>query len=459
VSSTRSDASFRDPSGFVFFRDGVVYRQVQESYRAGYDQLIASGLYDELVTNRLLVPHREAPLETATAQGAYRILEPELIPFISYPYEWCFSQLRDAALLTLAIQRRALARGMTLKDASAFNVQFVGGRPIFMDTLSFERYEEGQAWVAYRQFCQHFLAPLLLMSRVDTRLGRLLSTYMDGVPLDLASGLLPRRTWLRPAWLTHVHLHAYSIARFAGREVPAAAAGRGVSFRGLEGLVQHLEGSVRSLSWSGRTEWSDYSDDHGYDQSELEAKHGAVAGMLSEVRPAVVWDLGANTGTYSRIAAENGARVVAFDADFGAVERHYAGIGARQDQNILPLWIDLANPSPAQGWAHAERMSLQERGPADLVMALALVHHLAISNNVPLPLIARWFAGLGQSLIVEFVPKEDPQTRRLLRTRKDVFDTYDQHHFEAAFSSRFRIVRKVELTTHGRTVYLMRRVD
>lgn len=443
----------------MFFRDGMVFRQVQESYRADYDHLMGSGLYDHLVGDRLLLPHREAALDAAAADGAYRVLQPEVVPFISYPYEWCFSQLRDAALLTLEIQRRALTRGMTLKDASGFNVQFLRGRPLFLDTLSFERYQEGEPWVAYRQFCQHFLAPLVLMSRVDIRLGRLLSVHVDGVPLDLASALLPRGTWLRPAWLAHLHLHAYSIARFAGRKVPRAAAVRGVSRKGLDGLIQHLNAAIGSLSWAGRTEWAEYGDDHGYAPLELEAKRAAVAGMIRQLQPATVWDLGANTGTYSRIAEELGARVVAFDADAGAVERHYDAVRSRQDSDILPLWIDLANPSAAQGWGHAERMSMQERGPADLLMALALVHHLAISNNVPLRLIARWFAALGRAAIVEFVPKQDPQARRLLLTRRDVFEDYDRQHFEAAFSRHFVIIRQVELTADGRTIYLMRRAD
>jgi SAM-dependent methyltransferase len=455
VSWTRSGASFRDPSGFVFVRDDIVYRQVQASYGAEYDQLLESGLYEELASRRLLVPHREAPLDAAAADGAYRILEPEPVPFISYPYEWCFSQLRDAALLTLDIQGRALARGMTLKDASAFNVQFVEGRPIFVDTLSFERYHEGQPWVAYRQFCQHFLAPLLLMSRVDVRLGRLSSLHVDGVPLDLASALLPRRTWLRPAWLTHVHLHAYSIARYAGRKVPKAVASRGVSRRGLEGLIRHLEGAIETLSWHERTEWSEYGADHGYTEGELAAKHEAVSAMIRRVEPGSAWDLGANTGTYSRLAASLGARVIAVDADAGAVERHYADVRSGASHDVLPLCIDLTNPSPRLGWAHEERKSLEDRGPADLVLALALVHHLAISGNVPLPLIADWMARLGRAAIVEFVPKDDPQTRRLLQTRRDVFHDYERDRFEAAFGRRFRIVQRVELTSAGRAVYLM----
>jgi hypothetical protein len=378
------------------------------------------------------------------------------VPFLSYPYEWCFAQLQDAAKVTLEIQRRALSRGMTLKDASAFNVQFIDGRPVFIDTLSFERYQEGQPWVAYRQFCQHFLAPLLLMSRVDIQLGRLLATHLDGIPLNLASRLLPRRTWMRPAWLTHVHLHAYTIGRYADRDIPEAAADRGVSRRGLDALITHLYGAIESLQWAVRTEWSEYGSDHGYGQTAMDTKRRVLGDMVRETAPRVVWDLGANTGTFSRIAADNGAAVIAIDADPGAVQRHYGQIRSETQRSVLPLWIDLTNPSPSLGWNHAERVSLLDRGPADMVLVLALVHHLAISNNVPLPLIASWVADLGNSAVVEFVPKEDPQTRRLLRARKDIFTEYDQEHFELAFSSYFEIVRRVPLDQTERVVYLMR---
>ena len=175
-------SSFRDPSGFLFVEDGSLYRQVNQVYRENYDHLIESGLYDALVSKGLLIPHKEASSDLARTDDAYKVLKPQPVPFISYPYEWCFSQLKDAALLTLQVQKTAIDFGATLKDASAYNVQFVGPKPVLIDTLSFEKYTEGQAWVPYRQFCQHFLAPLALMSCTDVRLSQLSRTYIDGVP-------------------------------------------------------------------------------------------------------------------------------------------------------------------------------------------------------------------------------------------------------------------------------------
>jgi hypothetical protein len=454
----RDGASFRDPSGFVFWRDGVVYRQVSAGYRSQYDALMGSGLYAELVAAGLLVPHDEVPPSSVGAVGADLVLRPERIAFTSYPYEWCFGQLRDAARATLDIARRALDRDLVLKDASAFNIQFAGARPLLIDTLSFERYAEGAPWVAYRQFCQHFLAPLLLMALRDVRLGGLLRHHLDGIPLDLASALLPRRTWLRPGPLLHLHLHAKSQQRFADTPLRDLRGPRSVSRTGLRGVLDSLEGAVRRLDWRPTgTVWADYVREHSYDERAWQDKQHWVRELVAEVRPGLVWDLGANVGLFSRLAAEGGACVVAVDADAGAVERHYRDGRERGERNVLPLWIDLTNPSPALGWAHRERRSFLDRGPADLVLALALIHHLAISNNVPLPDLARFLASAGRHLIVEFVPKDDRQAQRLLGSRADVFPDYTPGGFEQAFSEVYAIERSVALADSGRRLYLMRR--
>ena len=211
-------SSFRDPSGFLFFDNGTLFRSVRRLYQQNYDHLIQSGLYNILVANDLLIPHKEVYHPAENRDNTYKIIQPEIVPFISYPYEWCFSQLKDAALAMIRIQKQALDFNMVLKDASAYNIQFFKGKPILIDTLSFEIYKENQPWVAYRQFCQHFLAPLSLMASRDIRLGQLMRIYIDGLPLDLVSGLLPISTWFKPALLTHIHLHAKAQKRFANTE-------------------------------------------------------------------------------------------------------------------------------------------------------------------------------------------------------------------------------------------------
>lgn len=447
--------SFRDPSGFVFRRDGVLYRQVNASYRDDFELLHASGLYDALVAAELIVPHAEVSLDLRHSDDAFRIIAPEPIPFVSYPYEWSFGQLKDAALLTLRIQREALERRMSLKDASAFNIQFRGCRPVFIDTLSFEAWLEGRPWVAYRQFCQHFLAPLALMSRVDVRLGQLLRTYLDGIPLDLASRLLPWRSRLSFPLLTHVHLHAKSQARFAA--TPVKGSSMTVSRLSLIGLLDSLRKAVERMTWSpSGTEWADYYANTNYEPGAMARKTELVAGYLDRVRPSSVWDLGANTGAFSRLASARGAATVAFDIDPAAVEKNYRDGVRDGERHLLPLLLDATNPSPGLGWENDERLPLAERGPADMLLALALVHHLAIGNNVPLDRIARFLARIGRWLAIEFVPKEDSQVQRLLASREDVFASYDVGSFEAAFRQYFTIESSERIEGSERTLYLMR---
>jgi len=458
--SERIPASFRDPSGFVFRRDGQIYRQVNLEYKETLNHLITSGLYDGLIRDNLLISHRDVGREYTLTENAYTVIQPETLPFVSYPYEWCFSQLKDAALLTLEIQLRAIDAGMSLKDSSAYNIQFVAGKPLLIDTLSFEMYEEGHPWVAYRQFCQHFLAPLALMSYRDIRLHQLLRIYIDGVPLDLASNLLPGRTHFKLGLLSHIHLHAKAQTRYADRSVSTEQ--RKMSRLSLLGLLDSLKQTVQRLSWEPKgTEWHNYYSITNYSESALRHKAQLVEEMMASLdpTPALVWDLGANTGVFSQIAARQGAMTISFDIDPAAVEKNYREIQAKGEARILPLVLDLTNPSPGIGWEHCERASLMERGPADVALALALIHHLAISNNLPFEKIAGFFRQICHTLIIEFVPKNDAQVQKLLASREDIFVDYDQITFEREFRNFFDIERQAPIQDTGRTLYRMVRKD
>ena len=447
-------ASFRDPSGFLFSRNGILYRQINRAYAEDYARLMDSGLYEKLVKANLLISHVETDQAPAESEAAFKVIQPERAPFISYPYEWSFSQLKDAALATLSIHKRALKLGMSLKDASAYNIQFVHGKAMLIDTLSFEVYKEGEPWTAYKQFCQHFLAPLALMSYRDVRLSQLLRVYIDGVPLDLASELLPFKTRLNFGLLTHIHIHAGSQKRYSDKVVEPRKGG--MSQQAMIGLIESLEGTVRKLSWTpAGTEWGAYYDATNYTDSAFEHKKQLVREWAIEKKPAVVWDLGGNTGVFSREAATSGAFTVSFDIDPAAVEQNYQVVKKNKEQNLLPLVLDLTNPSPAIGWDHAERDSFGQRGPADMALALAVIHHLAISNNVPLPQLAQFFAARSKWLVIEFVPKSDSQVKRLLSSRKDIFPAYTREGFEAAFLERF-ILHKAELVRDSeRVLYLL----
>ena len=447
-------ASFRDPSGFVFTNGGVLYRQVQPGYKEHYDHFIQSGLYDKLTQSNLLLSHEEKNLSDALNDSAYKVLQPEVIPFLSYPYEWCFSQLKDAALITLEIQKVALQKGMILKDASAFNIQLLHGKPVMIDTLSFERYREGEPWVAYRQFCQHFLAPLAIMAYTDVRFNQLFRIYIDGVPLDLASRILPFRTRFKPSLLSHIHLHAKSQKRYATKVVEKKH--YRISAFQMRALIDSLESGVRSLRWKPEgTEWGSYYGDTNYTENSFRIKGEAVLNYLQQTNAKMMWDLGANTGVFSRIGSGEGMYTVAFDIDPAAVEKNYNEVKSKQEANLLPLLLDLTNPSPAIGFENKERMTLEERGPADTVLALALVHHLAISNNVPLLKVAEYLSRLCHWLIIEFVPKADSQVQRLLATREDIFPDYTQEIFEKEFGRFFDLKDSIKISGSERTLYLM----
>ena len=447
--------SFRDPGGFLFYRDDTLYRQINQSYKEDYEHLMGSGLYEKLVNEELLIPHHSADNVTPCKQDkSYKIIRPEPVPFISYPYEWSFTQLKQAALATLETQKIAMGFGMTLKDSSAYNIQFRDCKPVMIDTLSFEMYTEGDIWKAYQQFCSHFLAPLALMAHKDIRLSQLLRNYVDGIPLDMASALLPTKMFLSYSLLAHIHAHAKSQKRYGDKKVKITK--QRLSKNQFVGLVSSLHSGISKLNWSPKgTQWADYYSDTNYSEKGFEQKKRVVSDWLDDIKPSVAWDLGANTGVFSRIATSKKIFTVSFDIDPAAVEQNFLTAQKDADANILPLLLDLTNPTPNVGWANSERKSFVDRGPADAVMALALIHHLAISNNLPLPRIAAFFHTISKFLIIEFIPKSDSQISRLLVTREDIFDDYTLENFESAFSDYFDIRQKIKLDDSERVLYLM----
>ncbi len=450
---TTEPASFRDPDGYVFYSDGGVYRFVGQACLGNFQKLCNSGLYDKLVQAGQLIPSEKCD-NHADDNGI--IVRSEKIDFISYPYQWCFSQYQDAALLTLDIMKTALKHDMWLKDASAYNVQFHKSKPIFIDTLSFEKYPEGSPWVAYRQFCQHFLAPLLLMSKVDIRLNGLMQNHIDGIPLDLASKLLPFRQRLSPFIFVHIFLHAHFQKKHGkqGQEVNTKVTH--LSRQRLQNILLSLRSTVASLRLPKiKTEWGDYYEGTNYSDSSFEEKKKIVTAFLNKIPHRRVCDLGANTGEFSRLEQLKASTVIACDVDGLAVEKNYCYNRKENIENILPLLLDLTNPTPAIGWSNQERRSFLQRCKADTSLALALIHHLAISNNVPLTNCAELFASLTKYLIIEFVPKEDSQVQKLLSTRPDIFPDYHKEGFEKAFVGYFNIIDKKDVDDSCRTIYVM----
>jgi len=454
----RVSSSFRDPSGFLFYQDKTLYRQINNSYKENYDHLMSSGLYKALIDSEYLVPHQEVDIEPFDSKTSYTIIKPEKIPFISYPYEWCFTQLKQAALTTLEIQKTAMEYNMMLKDCSSYNIQFYNVKPILIDTLSFEKYEDGQIWKGYKQFCQHFLAPLALMSKKDVRLNQLLRIFVDGIPLDLTSKLLPLRTRSNFSLLSHIHAHAKSQKHFENKKIDSFKE-RKLGKRSLLGIIQSLHSGIKKLNWKPEgTEWGDYYTDTNYSERGFAQKKKIIENFFEKTQVNVVWDLGANVGTFSRISSDRGMYTISFDIDPAAVEKNYLDSIEKKETKILPLLLDLTNPSPDMGWENQERASIINRGPADVVLALALIHHLAISNNLPLEEIAQFFKKISNYLIIEFVPKTDSQVKRLLVSREDIFDNYTKENFESEFKKHFSFQTSEQLEDSERILYIMKKL-
>lgn len=445
---TREPSSFKDPDGYVFYSDNKVYREVFESYNENYEKLMNSGLYGELTQKDLLIEHEEVK-----TQEENRVLKMDKVDFISYPYEWSFSQLKDAALLTLRIEKIAEKYDMTLKDASAYNIQFKNGKPVFIDTLSFEK-QESKPWKPYRQFCRHFIAPLALMKHTDPRLNSLMRAHIDGIPLDLTSKLLPRRTYFSLHLGIHIHLHNFFQSRYSdGRKKGP----KKMSTQMLSNIKKNLRSTVEKLEMDGNnTEWSNYyKKDSNYTQLGSEHKKEIVERYVEKIKPSETWDLGANNGRFSNILSKHTSGLtISLDSDPVSVNQNYN----KSHDGVLPLVQDLANPSPDLGWMNRERKNLFERGDAELGVALALSHHLKLSDNITLSEQAEFFSKHFEKLIIEFVPPSDSNLQKLLSTR-DNFEEYSQGVFEKEFKQFFEIVDKEKIKDSERRIYLMNKSE
>jgi hypothetical protein len=442
-------ASYRDPAGFVFTRNGVCYRQVNHSYAKNYEQLINSGLYNALTREDLLITHTEIPDNLTQSPDHHLTLLPRQLPRLSYAGEWCPEQLKDAALLTLRIQQLAMDHGMTLKDATPFNVQFDNGKPIFIDTLSFEIYDPAKPWIAYRQFCECFLFPLYVHRYTQTGTHKISSAWPDGIPANLTARLLPLRSrWSAGAWL-HVFLQN-SVAKT--NTIPESKLQ--FSKTKLTQLIGHLHKLVSRIvkPFAASSAWSNYYSETIPGNAYLEAKDQLFRGYLQHIEFAGALDLGCNDGRFSKILAQTGAPVIAVDSDWPCIDKLYR----ENKPNILPLIVDLANPTPATGFRNVERASFTDRAPSDLVTALALIHHLTLHKNIPLVLIADYFSELARKyLIIEFVPASDMKAQQLTARKTTQPDNYDPENFESAFSRHFRIEKKDRIPGTERHLYLM----
>ena len=446
-------SSYRDPSGFMFRKNDRLYRQVNQVFKNDFDIFIQSGCYDKLVKNEWLISHTEINENLTGSIEWYKTLEPDRIPFISYPYEWCFDQLKDAALLTLTVLKQSLPFGLILKDATPYNVQWKNGKPVFIDTLSFEKYDASKPWIAYRQFCECFLSPLLLMHYKGVPLHMLQLAYPEGIPLQITSALLPWRSRFSVHAYLHIHLHA----KMKGKQ-SAGSSNKVAAFdeTKLRRLIDSLEMLITSLQWKSESStWEHYYEEAATRDQYLEEKKKIITEWTKEMQGLkLVADIGGNDGEFSRIIAYRQILTITADADHNAINNLYRATKELKLNALLPLVLDFGHPGPAIGVNNRERDSFIDRLDADLVMALALVHHLAIGRNIPFDKIADFFAATGKKLLIEFVPKDDPKSQVLLSQKKDIYAHYSEEEFVKAFESRFSLIKRQAIGNTGRVLYL-----
>lgn len=453
--------SFRDRTARVFVSGDGILRGLNQQALDNWERLRSSRLFSRFSASGALVrTERVTDLDTNGRGPELRewaaVLHHERIPFVSYPYEWCFGMLRDAACLQLDLLVAALDEGMVLKDATPFNVQWRGAQPVFIDIASFQPLGPGEPWPGYRQFCRTFLYPLQLQAYRGVPFQPWLRGSLEGIASDHCWRMLSPRDWFRPGVFTDVYLQAKAEARYAdtGRNVRGEIRAAGFTPALIAANVKRLRKIVQGLRWApGESVWSEYATHNSYEAAEAARKQAFVRDVAASRRWRLAWDIGCNTGTFSRIAAEHADTVVALDADAVAIERFYQDIKREQNRTILPLVFDLADPSPGLGWRGRERMPLADRGRPDLVLCLALIHHAVIGANIPLGEFVEWLSGLGADLVIEFVTREDPMVQRLLSNKDDQYDDYQLERFELELRQRFHVERQMTVSDGKRVLY------
>lgn len=449
-------ASFRDPSGYVFYDGKTLRRAIKPIYFPQYTKLKESGFFKNLIANGLLVPHEET-----SASSEEIIITPEEIPFITNPYEWSFEQYKHAALHTLKIQKYALSKGFILKDASAYNITFHKGKPIFIDTLSFDFYEEGKPWRAYNQFITHFFGPLVLAKYHGAEVFKMMQTHIDGIPVKLISSLLPIRTKLNSIVYPNIHLLAKMEQKYK-EDYKAETKISSLSKKAQENILESLFDYIKNLKFKEDTEWGDYYSKTNYGDDAFETKKLLIKEWIKPLAPQKLIDMGGNDGTFARTVIDSVPQIIVTDIDSNAVDHNYRQVQQNKETNMLPFVCDVLQPAPGIGFNNTERNSLLERLATyspDVTLALALIHHITLSGNVPFGKSATFFASFSKTLIIEFPTREDSWVKSLLIRKREFvnhFDFYNETEFEKSYFQYFTLEKKELVKGTHRILYQMR---
>lgn len=449
-------SSFRDPSGYIFTEQGCIKRVINPIYFKQYQKLKDSGFFNTLFKSGLLIPHKEC-----SASNEVIIIQPETIPFITYPYEWSFNQYKAATLLTLKLQKFCLEKGFSLKDASAFNVTFHKGKAIFIDTLSFDFYEENTPWRAYKQFITHFFGPLLLAHFHGSEVLKLTSNFIDGIPVKTIASMLPFKTKLNPFLYSNIHLLAKFEAKH-NEDYKGETQTRALSKKGQLNIITSLYNYIKKLELKEQSEWGEYYNKTNYSDAAFNIKADIINNWITKLNAKTVIDVGGNDGTFVRRIKTNLVQALVCDIDNNAVDYNYKQTKQNKEQFITPFVLDVLNPSAAVGFNNAERFSflkrIQDFAP-DVTLALAVIHHMSLSGNITFKMSAAFFASFSKQLIIEFPKRGDSWVERLLNSKgefKDHFNFYNIETFEEAYLSYFDIVEKQDVGDSKRVLYLLK---
>ena len=446
-------ASFRDPAGFVFKNEALYYRYVSKRYQQHYEYANSHNVFKEAIEKKLLLSFEETDAVIINSIDHYKTLLPQQIDFITYPWEWSFEQLRDAAIVTLEICRIALKKGMILKDATPLNLQFVDGKFQWIDHLSFEIYQQGNAWVAYRQFCEMFLNPLIVASFTGMEAHRIMLAYPKGISAKQTAALLP----FKSKWRLHIQLHVFLQAKMQDKQHKTIPRSQNFTAPKILRIIDSLQACIQSLQYkTASSVWGNYYDETIISQAYLNEKKEIIRNILQTIPYQSVLDAGCNDGEMAKLCNAQ-ASIVAADADSTCIDHLHTQIKQNHIKNICPVVLDLTHPSGAMGWDNSEQNAFFLRKEYDLIFAFALIHHLAIGSNIPLDKIAEVFSKTGKQLLIEFVPKEDPKVASMLLNRTDIFVHYTRAGFEEAFCNYYTIIFSVKSNTTERMIYHMTR--
>lgn len=452
-------SSFRDPSGYVFLDKTIYKRLINPIYFKQFNALGNSGFFEKLFANGLLIKH------TVLKESSEEIIiEPEQIPFITYPYEWSFNQYKEAALLTLKLQKYCLEHEFSLKDASAFNITFHKGKAVFIDTLSFDFYEENTPWRAYKQFITHFLAPLVLAHYNGADALKLMANFMDGIPIKMVASMLPFKTKLHPFLYSNIHLLA-AFEDKHNKDYAGKTKVKSLSKKAQLNIIESLYNYIKKLNLKGATEWGDYYDKTNYTDHAFLEKSEIINTWLSKLNPKTVIDVGGNNGEFVRKISNTLDLALVCDIDNNAVDANYEILKKGKETFMLPFVLDVLNPSAAIGFNNTERLSFIERitklSP-DVTLALAVIHHMSLSGNITFDMSAKFFASFSEYLIIEFPKREDSWVERLLNAKaefKDHFSFYNLLSFQEGYENYFEIIEKKQISQSNRVMFLLKKLD